>query len=78
MNQLIGLKTFGISPKRNDFDKSNERNCISSRKYFYTGDEKELKPMILADIANVVNMDISTISRVSNLNMYKHFLVLFC
>ena len=35
-------------------------------KYFYTGDEKELKPMILADIANVVNMDISTISRVSN------------
>ena len=35
-------------------------------KYFFTGDEKELKPMILADIANVVNMNISTISRVSN------------
>ena len=35
-------------------------------KYFLFGDEKELKPMILADIANVVNMDISTISRVSN------------
>tara|TARA_B100000700_G_C14970956_1_gene821356 strand:- start:261 stop:1613 length:1353 start_codon:yes stop_codon:yes gene_type:complete len=36
------------------------------KKYFLTGDEKELKPMILADIANIVNMDISTISRVSN------------
>ncbi len=35
-------------------------------KYFLSGDEKELKPMILADIANIVNMDISTISRVSN------------
>lgn len=43
-------------------------NAIVSHqeKYFYTGDEKELKPMILADIAHVVNMDISTISRVSN------------
>jgi RNA polymerase sigma-54 factor len=35
-------------------------------KYFLSGDEKDLKPMILADIANIVNMDISTISRVSN------------
>ena len=35
-------------------------------KYFFTGDEKELKPMILAEIFYVVNMDISTISRVSN------------
>ena len=35
-------------------------------KYFVSGDEKDLRPMILADIANIVNMDISTISRVSN------------
>ena len=35
-------------------------------KYFLSGDEKDLRPMILADIANIVNMDISTISRVSN------------
>ena len=43
-------------------------NAIVSHqeKYFFTGDEKVLKPMILADIAHVVNMDISTISRVSN------------
>jgi len=34
--------------------------------YFISGDEKDLKPMILKDIAIEVNMDISTISRVIN------------
>ena len=36
------------------------------RSYFLTGDVKNLKPMILKDIAEEVNVDISTISRVSN------------
>ena len=35
-------------------------------KYFVSGDEKDLKPMILKDIATEINMDISTISRVVN------------
>lgn len=34
--------------------------------YFMTGDETQLKPMILKDIAEKVNLDISTISRVAN------------
>jgi len=34
--------------------------------YFETGDETTLKPMILKDIAEIVNLDISTISRVAN------------
>ncbi|MCK4568737.1 MAG: RNA polymerase factor sigma-54, partial [Bacteroidales bacterium] len=34
--------------------------------YFSTGDEKNLRPMILKDIAEIVNLDISTISRVAN------------
>ena len=34
--------------------------------YFLTGDETDLKPMILKDIADIVLMDISTISRVAN------------
>ncbi len=34
--------------------------------YFFEGDETKLKPMILKDIADRVNMDISTISRVAN------------
>ena len=34
--------------------------------YFIDGDETQLKPMILKDIADIVAMDISTISRVAN------------
>ncbi|NCA84653.1 MAG: RNA polymerase sigma-54 factor [Clostridia bacterium] len=34
--------------------------------YFLTGDETRLRPMILKDIAEIVNLDISTISRVAN------------
>ncbi len=34
--------------------------------YFLTGDERKLKPMILKDIADQVQMDISTVSRVAN------------
>ena len=34
--------------------------------FLISGDESDLKPMKLADIADIVNMDISTISRVSN------------
>ena len=34
--------------------------------YFLTGDEKCLKPMILKNIADKINMDISTVSRVAN------------
>ncbi len=36
------------------------------KNYFLTGDETKLKPMILKDIAEIVNLDISTISRVAN------------
>ena len=36
------------------------------KKYFLTGDESKLKPMILKDIAKKIQMDISTISRVAN------------
>ena len=34
--------------------------------FFLTGDETKLKPMILKDIAEIVGLDISTISRVAN------------
>ncbi|GGG94885.1 RNA polymerase sigma-54 factor [Polaribacter pacificus] len=34
--------------------------------YFLTGDDRKLKPMILKDIADTINMDISTVSRVAN------------
>jgi RNA polymerase sigma-54 factor len=34
--------------------------------FFLTGDETEMKPMILKDIAEKTNLDISTVSRVAN------------
>lgn len=34
--------------------------------YFLSGDEEQLKPMILKDIADEIEMDISTVSRVAN------------
>jgi len=34
--------------------------------YFLSGDEEQLRPMILKDIADEVDMDVSTISRVAN------------
>lgn len=36
------------------------------REYFMTGDERNLKPMILKDIADEIGMDVSTVSRVAN------------
>ncbi|EAR15998.1 MULTISPECIES: RNA polymerase factor sigma-54 [Robiginitalea] len=36
------------------------------REYFMTGDERNLKPMILKDIADQIGMDVSTVSRVAN------------
>jgi RNA polymerase sigma-54 factor len=35
-------------------------------KFFLTGDERKIRPMILKDIADQINMDISTVSRVAN------------
>jgi RNA polymerase sigma-54 factor len=36
------------------------------QEYFLSGDERKLKPMILKDIADEIEMDVSTISRVAN------------
>jgi RNA polymerase sigma-54 factor len=53
--------------KRNDTLKNVFSAILDIQEaYFISGNEKDLKPMKLADIAQVVNMDISTISRVSN------------
>ena len=36
------------------------------KQFFLTGDESQLKPMILRDIADITGLDVSTVSRVSN------------
>lgn len=46
----------------------NTMNAIIKYQYefFLEGDESKLKPMILKDIAELISMDISTVSRVAN------------
>jgi RNA polymerase sigma-54 factor len=46
----------------------NTMNCILEIQsdFFKSGDEKFLKPMKLLDVAQKINMDISTVSRVTN------------
>ncbi|MGL1885295.1 MAG: RNA polymerase factor sigma-54 [Reichenbachiella sp.] len=46
----------------------NTMNAIIKYQYdfFADGDEGRLRPMILKDIAEIINMDISTVSRVAN------------
>jgi RNA polymerase sigma-54 factor len=36
------------------------------KEYFLSGDERNLRPMILKDIADEIKMDVSTVSRVAN------------
>ena len=53
--------------KRNDTLKNVFSAILNIQEaYFISGNEKDLKPMKLADVAQIVSMDISTISRVSN------------
>ncbi len=55
-----------IRQRQNTLRVTMEAIMNYQREYFLTGDETTLRPMILKDIAEIVNLDISTISRVAN------------
>ena len=55
-----------IKQRQNTLLKTMEAIVSFQKNFFLTGDEKKLKPMILKDVASIVDMDISTISRVAN------------
>ena len=55
-----------INQRRNTLKITMEAIMEHQEAYFLTGDETELKPMILKDIAERIGMDISTVSRVAN------------
>jgi len=40
--------------------------AILQQEYFMTGNERKLRPMILKDVADIIGMDISTVSRVTS------------
>ena len=66
--KLDAAKWFIDAIKQRQYTLLNTMNAIVKFQYdfFMDGDESKLRPMILKDIANEINMDISTISRVAN------------
>ncbi|MFA9371670.1 MAG: RNA polymerase factor sigma-54 [Labilibaculum antarcticum] len=66
--KLDSAKWFidAIRQRQNTLLQSMNAIIEYQREYFIEGDERKLRPMILKDIAEITNLDISTISRVSN------------
>jgi len=55
-----------IRQRQNTLLNTMEAIVDYQKEYFLTGDETKLRPMILKDIAEKIDMDISTVSRVAN------------
>ena len=66
--KLDSAKWFIDAIKQRQQTLLNTMRAIINYQYdfFLDGDESKLRPMILKDIANDINMDISTVSRVAN------------
>ncbi len=66
--KLDGAKWFidAIKQRQHTLLVTMEAIMEYQKEFFLTGDETKLKPMILKDIAEIVGLDISTISRVAN------------
>lgn len=66
--KLDSAKWFIDAIKQRQLTLSSTMHAIIKfqKEYFLEGDESKLKPMILKDIADIVELDISTISRVAN------------
>ncbi len=55
-----------IKQRQNTLLNTMEAIMNYQHEFFLTGDETNLRPMILKDIAEITNLDISTVSRVAN------------
>lgn len=66
--KLDGAKWFidAIKQRQNTLLLTMDAIMNYQKDYFLTGDETKMRPMILKDIAEIVGLDISTISRVAN------------
>lgn len=66
--KIDSAKWFIDAIKQRQHTLLSTMNAIMEHQYnfFLTGDETELKPMILKDIAEKTDLDISTVSRVAN------------
>lgn len=66
--KLEGAKWFidAIKQRQQTLYTTMEAIMLYQKEYFLSGDETKLRPMILKDIAEIVGLDISTVSRVAN------------
>jgi RNA polymerase sigma-54 factor len=66
--KLDSAKWFidAIKQRQNTLYMTMKTIMEKQREYFLTGDERNLKPMILKDVAEEIDLDISTVSRVAN------------
>jgi RNA polymerase sigma-54 factor len=66
--KLDAAKWFidAIKQRQNTLLKTMEAILLYQKEFFIDGDETTLRPMILKDIAEKIDMDISTVSRVAN------------
>jgi len=66
--KIEGAEWFANALLQREQTLLNTMNCIVELQndFFKSGDEKQMKPMKLMDIAEKINLDISTISRVTN------------
>ncbi|MBO4465737.1 MAG: RNA polymerase factor sigma-54 [Bacteroidales bacterium] len=66
--KLDSAKWFieALKQRYNTLSKTMQALIDYQREYFVSGDERDLRPMILEDIAKITGFDISTISRVVN------------
>jgi RNA polymerase sigma-54 factor len=67
-NKVDSAKWFidAIQQRQNTLYSTMKSIMEYQEKYFLSGDDSDLRPMILKDIAEIVDLDISTISRVAN------------
>ena len=66
--KLDGAKWFieAINQRQQTLELTMSAIMNYQKDYFLTGDERKLRPMILKDIADEIQMDISTVSRVAS------------
>lgn len=67
-NKLESAKTFieAVRQRKGTLEVVIRAIMDYQHDFFVTGDEGKLRPMILKDIADIVKLDVSTISRVAN------------
>ena len=67
--KMDSLKQFieALKQRKNTLEKTMQAILDYQYDFFLSGDESDLRPMVLKDIAKVTSFDISTISRVANL-----------